>query len=319
MQPRVTIAIVSYNSGATLARCFDALAAQTEKNFRVLLIDNASRERPAALVKGLPFPVDYREMADNLGFAGGMNAALAACETPLLVALNPDAFPDPDWLATLLRAENRYPNVAAFGSLQLCANNRNHIDGFGDHYLITGQAWRGVTRPPVKGELAYSFGVCAAAALYRADLLRRIGGFDERFFCFYEDVDVAFRLRLAGAECAVVPAAVVAHVGGASFEGLSDFASFLIARNQWWVMVKNMPFTLMCFALPGFVLLQILGAIRHPGSARMKGLWEGLTRTGEFLRARRQIRAERSPAANAGRWISWNPLAFLKRTSLMRG
>ncbi|MGE3475617.1 MAG: glycosyltransferase family 2 protein [Rhodospirillaceae bacterium] len=319
MQPRVTIAIVSYNSGATLARCFDALAAQTEKNFRVLLIDNASRERPAALVKGLPFPVDYREMADNLGFAGGMNAALAACETPLLVALNPDAFPDPDWLATLLRAENRYPNVAAFGSLQLRANNRNHIDGFGDHYLITGQAWRGETRPPVKGELAYSFGVCAAAALYRADLLRRIGGFDERFFCFYEDVDVAFRLRLAGAECAVVPAAVVAHVGGASFEGLSDFASFLIARNQWWVMVKNMPFTLMCFALPGFVLLQILGAIRHPGSARMKGLWKGLTRTGEFLRARRQIRAERSPAANAGRWISWNPLAFLKRTSLVRG
>lgn len=319
MQPRVTIAIVSYNSGATLARCFEALATQTEKSFRVLLIDNASRERPAALVKNLPFSVDYREMADNLGFAGGMNAALAACETPLLVALNPDAFPEPNWLATLLRAEAHHPNVAAFGSLQLSANDRDHVDGFGDHYLITGQAWRGVTRPAIKGELAYSFGVCAAAALYRTDLLRRIGGFDERFFCFYEDVDVAFRLRLAGAECAVVPSAVVVHVGGASFEGLSDFAAFLIARNQWWVLVKNMPFILMLFALPGFILLQIIGAIRHPGSARMKGLWEGLSRTGEFLCARRKIRDERSPAANAGRWISWNPLAFLKRTSLVRG
>jgi GT2 family glycosyltransferase len=319
MQPRVTIAIVSYNSGATLARCFEALAAQTEQGFCVILIDNASRERPSALVKGLPFRIDYREMADNLGFAGGMNVALAACETPLLAALNPDAFPAPDWLATLLRAEGRHPEVAAFGSLQLSANDPTHIDGFGDHYLITGQAWRGVTRPVVKGELAYSFGVCAAAALYRTDLLRRIGGFDERFFCFYEDVDVAFRLRLTGAECAVVPAAVVAHVGGASFEGLSDFASFLIARNQWWVLVKNMPFSLLCFALPGFVLLQILGAVRHPGSARMKGLWEGVCRTGEFLRSRRAIRRARSADANAGRWISWNPLAFLKRTSLVRG
>jgi len=247
-----------------------------------------------------------------------MNAALAACETPLLIALNPDAFPDPDWLAVLLSAEARYPNVAAFGSLQLSANDRNHIDGYGDHYLITGQAWRGVTRPAIQSELAHSFGVCAAAALYRVDLLRRIGGFDDRFFCFYEDVDVAFRLRLAGAECAVVPAAVVAHVGGASFEGLSDFAAFLIARNQWWVMVKNMPFILMCFALPGFLLLQLIGAIRHPGSARMKGLWEGLGRTGEFLRSRRAIQGARSGQANAGRWISWNPFAFLKRTSLVR-
>ncbi len=319
MQARVTIAIVSYNSGATLAQCFAALSAQTEKNFHVILIDNASRERPAELIRNLPLSLDYREMKNNLGFAGGMNVALAACTTPLLVALNPDAFPDPDWLETLLRAESRYREVAAFGSLQLSAPDPNIIDGFGDHYLITGQAWRGVTRPEVNGDLAFSFGVCAAAALYRVDLLRRVGGFDERFFCFYEDVDVAFRLRLAGAECAVVPKAVVRHVGGASFEGLSDFAEYLIARNQWWVMVKNMPFILLCFALPGFILLQLLGLAKHPGSARMKGLWEGLSRTGEFLGARRDIRSARAPDANAGQWISWNPVAFLRRRSLVRG
>lgn len=315
---RVTIAIVSFNSGATLARCFAALAAQSEQNFRVILIDNASRERPSALVRSVSFPVDYREMERNLGFAGGMNVALEACETPFLAALNPDAFPEPDWLAILLRTADRYPNVAAFGSLQLAADDPARIDGFGDHYLISGQAWRGGTRPSFAGELAYSFGVCAAAALYRTERLRGIGGFDERFFCFYEDVDVAFRLRLAGGECAVVPAAVVSHVGGASFEGLSDFAAFLIARNQWWTLVKNMPFTLMCFALPGFVFLQLVGLARHTGSARMRGLWAGFARTGEFLKSRREIKRERSAEANAGRWISWNPLAFLKKTSLVR-
>lgn len=314
----VTVAIVSYNSGATLPRCLEALAAQTEKGFRVLLIDNASRERPSELVKRQPFPVDYRELPENLGFAGAMNVALSVCETPLLAALNPDAFPAPDWLAVLLRAANRHPGVAAFGSLQLCARESTRIDGYGDHYLISGQAWRGATYPATAGELGYSFGVCAAAALYRTDTLRHIGGFDARFFCFYEDVDVAFRLRLAGHECAVVSAAVVHHVGGASFEGLSDFAAFLIARNQWWVLVKNMPLTLLFFALPGFLALQILGLIRHPGSARMKGLTAGLARTGEFLADRRKIRRLRSTEANAGRWISWSPAAFLRKQTLVR-
>lgn len=318
MPPRVTIAIISYNSGDTLGRCLAALAAQSEKNFRVLLIDNASRERPTAMLIGLPFVVDYREMTENLGFAGGMNVALAACDTPFLAALNPDAFPQPDWLATLLSAADRHPQVGAFGSLQLSAADPQKIDGFGDHYLLTGQAWRGTTRPGVNGDLAYSFGVCAAAALYRAQLLREIGGFDERFFCFYEDVDVAFRLRLAGAECAVVPAAVVSHVGGASFEGLSDFANYLIARNQWWVLVKNMPFILLCFALPAFTVLQIIGFMRHPTSPRMKGLWAGLKQTRTFCADRTMIRRQRSPTANAGRWISWNPAAFLKKKSLVR-
>lgn len=317
MPARVTIAIISYNSGATLGRCLAALAAQTEKNFRVLLIDNASRERPAALLVGLPFAVDYREMTENLGFAGGMNVALAACETPLLAALNPDAFPNAAWLETLLAAADGYPKVAAFGSLQLSARDPNKIDGFGDHYLLTGQAWRGITKPAVTGDLAYSFGVCAAAALYRTDIARAVGGFDERFFCFYEDVDLAFRLRLAGAECAVVPAAIVSHVGGASFEGLSDFANYLIARNQWWVMVKNMPFILLCFALPGFALMQVIGLLRHPTSARMKGLWAGLKQTRAFCADRAKIRRLRSPDANAGRWISWNPAAFLKKISLV--
>ena len=108
-------------------------------------------------------------------------------------------------------------------------------------------------------------------------------------------------------------------MGGASFEGLSDFANYLIARNQWWVMVKNMPFILLCFALPAFGLLQIIGLVRHPRSARMKGLWAGVKRTKEFCADRRHIRRRRSPEANAGSWISWNPGAFLKKRSLVRG
>lgn len=318
--PRVSIAIVSYNSGATLPRCLAALAAQTHTDFQVILIDNASHERPASLLTDLPFAITYREMPQNLGFAGAMNEALRLCETPLFAALNPDAFPAADWLATLLAASQRHPGVTAFGSLQTKADNPSRIDGFGDHYLVWGQAWRGETLPRISpGDLAYTFGVCAAAALYRTDALRRIGGYDDRFFCFYEDVDVCFRLRLRGEQCAVVPTAVVAHVGGASFQELSDFAAYLIARNQWWVLVKNMPWPLLVVALPGFWLLQLIAAVKYTGSSRMKGLGAGLRGTWPMVRSRRQIQKTRSIGAfEMARWFSWNPLSFARKISLTR-
>lgn len=317
---RVSVVIISYNSNATLPRVLDCLAAQTFRDFDVILIDNASRDRPAALIAGRPYPVSYTEMADNLGFAGGMNAGLAACHAPYLVALNPDAFPEPTWLEMLVAAADQNPGIAAFGSLQLSAENAEMIDGFGDHYLVTGQAWRGRTLPPAPaaaGTPEFCFGVCAAAALYRTTTLRAIGGFDERYFCFYEDVDVAFRLRLAGHQCAVIRAAVVRHVGGASFDGLSDFADRLTARNEWWTLIKNMPMRVLIFAAPMFVLIQIASAIRGRHSARVAGVREALARTGEFW-ASRSPRQRSITLSQLLSWICMDPRLFLRRTSVMR-
>jgi GT2 family glycosyltransferase len=249
-----------------------------------------------------------------------MNVGLAATACPFLVALNPDAFPAADWLAQLVAAADRHPQVAAFGSLQRDASDPQRIDGFGDHYLLWGLAWRGQILPPHSGaDLDYVFGVCAAAALYRADVLRAVGGFEGRFFCFYEDVDVAFRLRLAGHPCAMVRAAVVDHVGGASFEGKSDFADYLIARNQWWVLIRNMPTALLLLAVPGFLAIHLVSALKGFRGARVRGLWEGLRRTGEFLPARRQIQGARTVSIGAMcTWISFRLSHFRKRLSLTR-
>lgn len=319
MTARACIAIVSYNSEATLPRCLAALAAQTVQDFRVVVIDNASRTPPAPLLEGHAFPIAYRALSENLGFAGGMNTALEMCDTPYFIGLNPDAFPEPTWLARLLDAATAHPEVAAFGSVQRRADDATRLDGYGDHYLIFGQAWRGTTWPGLgERDIAPCFGVCAAAALYRTTDLRRIGGFDVRFFCFYEDVDVSFRLRLAGMSCAVVPTACVTHIGGASFEGLSDFAAFLIARNQWWVLVKNMPAPLLLIALPGFLVLQVIGVLAHPKSSRMKGLWAGLRETGKFMQARRDVQGARQISLlTCARWLTWNPRAFLRKHTVI--
>jgi GT2 family glycosyltransferase len=317
---RAAVVVISYNSGGTLPHCVAALAAQTYRDFRLILVDNASAERPGALLEGLPFPVTYLEQAENLGFAGGMNVALAAVDEPFLAALNPDAFPDPDWLGELVAAADRCPRIAAFGSLQRAAADDGRIDGFGDHYLFSGQAWRGASLPPPPGAgPEYCFGVCAAAALYRTDALRAIGGFDARYFCFYEDVDVSFRLRLAGHQCAVIRAAVVRHVGGASFEGKSDFAEYLMARNAWWTLVKNMPWPLLALAAPAHLAINAISWLTGGPRARFRGLREGWARTGEMLAARRDVQATRVIGAwDLARWLSWRASNFRTRRSPVR-
>lgn len=318
-EPRVCIIIVSYNSAATLPECFAGLERQTYRDFRVVLVDNKSDQRPTRLIEGLTYPVTYLEMDENLGFAEGMNRGIAATTSPLIVALNPDAYAQPDWLENLVAAAERHADIAAFGSLQLSANDPNRIDGFGDHYLVTGQAWRGETIPPApaSGGPEYTFGVCAAAALYRADALRAAGGYDRRFFCFYEDVDLAFRLRLMGHQCAVIRTAVVRHVGGASFEGKSDFAEFLIARNAWWTLLKNMPALLLPIAAVGFLAINLISALRGRSPARRRGFWEGLKQTSTFWAARHEVQAKRiASAAEVARWLTWRPGAFLSKRAI---
>ena len=129
--PRVCVVIISYNSSLTLPQCLDSLAGQTFTDFCLLLIDNASDERPRPDLSRFPFPASYVEMEENLGFAQAMNVALGSTVSPLLAALNPDAFPAAEWLAELVATADQYADVAAFGSLQISAADHKRIDGFG--------------------------------------------------------------------------------------------------------------------------------------------------------------------------------------------
>ncbi|RZI97801.1 MAG: glycosyltransferase family 2 protein, partial [Rubrivivax sp.] len=103
-------------------------------------------------------------------------------------------------------------------------------------------------RAQMPGEI---FAPCAAAALYRTEVLRELGGFDESYFCYMEDLDLGFRVRLRGHTIRYVPDAVVHHVGSVSSGGrLSDFAVYHGHRNAVWTFVKNMPGALFWLALP---------------------------------------------------------------------
>lgn len=319
-RPAVGVIVVTYNSRRFFARLHAALETQSVP-FDLYIVDNASEaaERPRA--EDFPSAL-ILQLEQNTGFAGANNRAAALVQGPFIALLNPDAFPEPSWLEELLAAAARWPQAAAFGSTQIAADAPETFDGLGDCYSIWGLPWRGgfgwsrATTLLVEGEV---FSPCAAAALYRADAWRAMGGFDEKLFCFCEDVDLGFRLRLAGHICVQAPRAVVTHVGGGTAGRRSTFATFYGARNRLWVYVKNMPLPLLLFTAPvhaaATLALLTVAALRGVGGSTFNGLLAGLSGLGW---AWRQRRGSTHPEI-AARLMEWRPWAIAKRAPIVRG
>ena len=215
--------------------------------------------------------------------------------------LNPDAFPEPDWLEQLIDAAGKNPGYSMFASRQLMEANRLLLDGEGDTYHISGLVWREGHGKPANDAIHQPqeiFAPCAAAGLYRRDALMSAGGFDEDFFCYVEDVDLGFRLRLMGHRCLLVPAAVVCHIGSATTGGQqSDFAVYHGHRNLVWAYVKNMPGWLFWACLPLHVLLNLVTivwfAARGQGWLIFRAKRDALLGLPKMWRKRREIQKNR--------------------------
>lgn len=262
----VTIIIVNFNAGDELLRCLEAVRQQTLPPSRVLVVDNASTD--GSLEKAANYYPEYEFvlLESNTGFAKANNLAIASCTTAYVALLNPDAFPEPGWLQALVSAaEGSAAEVAAFGSCQLMTGSGSVIDGIGDACHVSGLVWRvGHGKPMAEVNLVSReiFSACAAAALYRRDWLKAVGGFDEDFFCYVEDVDLGFRLRLAGARAWFVSDAIVRHHGSMTSGGKrSDFSVYHGHRNMVWLFVKNMPGYLFWLMLPLHIAMNFLSTL----------------------------------------------------------
>jgi len=317
----VTVVIVNFHAGQTLPRCLACLAEQTFLPERIVLIDNASGdgslERAREIVTKSPALAD-RTMADeagsNLGFAAASNRGIAAAETEFVALLNPDAFPEPGWLEALVRAARSHPECAAFGSRQMRAGHPGILDGIGDRWHFSGLSWREGHGQALRSEDLEPreiFSACAAAALYRRQAVLEVGGFDEDYFCFGEDVDLGYRLRLAGQRARFVPDAVVEHVGGGSTPG--ETATYFGHRNTLWTLVKNTPWPLLAPALLAHFLQSILVACilasQDLGRAFARAKRDALGGLPRAWRKRRLVQATRKTSTwQIWRWIDkgWN-------------
>ncbi len=319
--PWVRVVIVNYNGGDLLQACVDSLAAQTFLAFEAVVVDNASTNPP---VTGLKLPdgrFHIQHAGANIGFAAASNLGARGNTAPWIATLNPDTAPRPDWLAELRTASQRYPWARVFGSTQLDANNPAIIDGFGDVLAAFGSAWRsGGGRPitELPSEDCRIFSPCAAAALYATTVFEAAGGFDESFFCYLEDVDLGFRLRLRGEQCVQVRRAEVLHVGSAIAGRNSDFSVFHSYRNRIWLSTKDVPWPL----LPPVLLLQAAAmavSIARPRTgprrrAALRGVWAGLKGLRGAMLRRRNVQRQRAVSSlDVMRMMVWNPIGRQSR------
>jgi N-acetylglucosaminyl-diphospho-decaprenol L-rhamnosyltransferase len=317
----VSVVIVTFQSGGTLERCLAALKAQTASGFETILADNASSDgAPQAALAADP-SLTLVDNGGNLGFAAGNNRAAQTARGRWLVLLNPDAYAEPDFLEQLLAAARAQPDARCFTARQRMAQDPSRLDGLGDAMAGIGFPFRGGYGQLDPGPMAAAevFSPCGAAMMIDRTLFLGMGGFDERFFCYCEDVDLGYRLRLIGQPVVLAGDAVVYHEGSVSTGGRrSDFSLYHGARNRLWLFVKNTPPLLFWLTAP-FHLLATLAmwaraTLREEAGPVERGLEDAFKGMGGVWASRRQIQATRTVSSWAiAAMMVWNPSDVLQR------
>ena len=318
--PKISVIIVNYNGGEWLTRSVQSVTDQTFTDFECFIVDNGSEDGSIALLPKLDKRFRVMELGENTGFARGNNIAAEKASGEWIALLNPDAFARPDWLEKLLEATTLAPNVTMVGSTQYMALEPNIYDGVGDFYHVTGLAWRGKHGHTTQGHSAQTtevFAPCAAAALYHRETFKRLSGFDERFFCYHEDIDLAFRMRLAGGICIQKADAIVDHVSSGISGKASAFAVYHGTRNRIWTFVKCMPAPgLVLFALPHIALniAFLFWSLFRKGRAKptWRGVGDGIKGIPAVLKDRKTVE-RKIGLLPLLRVMTLNPLKFLRR------
>jgi N-acetylglucosaminyl-diphospho-decaprenol L-rhamnosyltransferase len=290
----VAVVIVNFNGERLLPACLAALAAQTRAPREIVVADNGSRDGSLALLRARHPHVEVLELHRNHGFAGGANRGVAATSTPWVCVLNSDAEPAADWLERLLAAP-RDSRTWALGSVLVSAVG-GRIESAGDQYSPEGYAYKLLRDRPLDelpGEPYRVFAPPGAAPVLRRDVFDALGGYEERFFLYYEDVDLAFRAVLAGFHALLVPGARVVHRLGATTRSLAR-ARFYVARNSAWCAVRCHP-----GATPGLLARRWARELRCNRPRRLApvelaGRAAALAGLPRALRERRAIQAGRT-------------------------
>ena len=292
----VAIIIVNYNSGALVSRCLKSLSEQTLCADELVVVDNASTDAESRSMLDAITNATVIRSDLNLGYGGAINLAVQKLTTTdYIVCLNPDAFPEPDWLEAIVNAADSHPDHGSFASLMLREDDISIVDGAGDELHFTGIPWRRFHKRTLPDNLQTEpvFSACAGAALYRTSLFNQLGGFDERYFMYVEDIDLGFRLQLAGHPCLLVSDAIVHHIGSAVTGEGSDFSVYFGHRNLVYCYFKNMPLLLLLATLPFHILANIVTLVvltgKGRGSAVGKAKLDALKQLPFAIRARSKV------------------------------
>ncbi|MFN8161810.1 MAG: glycosyltransferase family 2 protein [Solirubrobacterales bacterium] len=314
--PPVAVVIPSWNCLGDLRACLDSVRGQRDVEVELFVVDNGSEDGTGEFLAGSGVP--HVSLPANRGFAAAVNLGVSRTAAPLVTVLNEDAVLEPDCLARLAATLSPDPTLGGVQPLILQLRRGLPMEpddpaavvySHGQSLTRDGRAREdGAGRPrsatPI--ERREIFGVCGAACLLRREMLEQLGGYDESYFAFYEDVDLNVRARVTGWRFALEPGAVAWHIGNAAwragFRRPGADNARLVARNRLSTQVKFMPARSipriaavetgsLAKALLGRRLLATLGG-KLEALRRLPGLLEKrrrLKRSGDLGRARQWL------------------------------
>lgn len=304
--PLVSIVIANWNGRSWLAQCLPTLQRQTFTDFEIIIVDNGSTDGSVAWLTDNWPDVRVIPLKMNLGFAAANNVGMRAARGRFIVTLNNDTLAEPDWLAAMVTAVAA-PDVGMVAAKILVWNNPDVLDSTGIEVDVTGTAWnRGDGLPADTLFSAEVFGPSGAAALYRREMLAQIGLFDEDFFAYYEDVDLAWRARRAGWRCVYAAEAQINHWHSATGGQNLPLKAFFLGRNRVWCLLKNYAWPTLLWTAPLLLFYDTLAGVaqslRLRDIAPLHGRWQA------WLTARHMWR-KRIPEAHS---VSLHPPQLLQ-------
>lgn len=306
----VSVIVVTWNGLALLRDCLAALSAQTLPH-ELIVVDNGSRDGSVAWLRAHAPQARVIALPTNHGFAGGNNVGLRSATGEYLVLINNDAVPAPDFLERLVAPLAGDARLGASAGVLTFAQRPQVIASAGmlvsrDGVHRDWLAGRPLTALPQQPREI--FGASGGAVCYRRAALEDAGLFDERFFAYLEDADLAWRLRLLGWRCTLAPDAHARHVYSATGGQGSPFKQRLLARNRWRVILRCVPAPLLRDCWPAMVRYDLLAlgyALLTRQPAMIAGRLEVLRDVPNLLGQRRRIQARRQVAADElARWLA---------------
>jgi hypothetical protein len=301
MKTKVVVVIPNWNGEDFIKESLQSLEKQTLAH-DVIVVDNGSSDSSISIIeKNFP-DIRLLKFKNNAGFAGGVNRGIKSAlkESYEYIALfNNDAVADKHWLEHLVSAAALH-NESGIITGKFMRMDKKHIDSTGDQYSIWGMPFpsnRNVTDSQEVSKGKHVFSATGGASLYRASVLKGIGLFDEKFFAYYEDVDISFRAQLAGWKVWYEPKALAYHHVSGTSSKLGDFSRYHATKNFFMLYIKNMPTSLLIKYLPLFFLqsvrLFISSLVQGSGLVFIKGKLKSLSYTRQVLKDRKSIQSTR--------------------------
>jgi len=288
---KASIVTPNYNGERFLETFFESLNNDSECIGEVIIVDNGSTDKSKEYIMGndFNFPVILIENTENLGFSPAVNQGIMKAKYEYIFSLNNDTQVKKGSIKALIDLISSRPEIFSVQAKRLQYNNKELIDDVGDEYNLL--AWTKKTgenhNSNEYSEVKEIFSACAGAAMYRKSLLAEIGMFDDNYFAYMEDVDLAIRSRINGYTNLLCPDAIVYHIGSAtSGSRHNDFKVRLAARNNVWTVYKNQPIPMkivnFIFLFLGFLIKYLFFVKKGFGKTYLAGIREGLSTRGKI-------------------------------------